>query len=164
MPSPVRCGIPIGAAASSGPGRARDVHCTALQRRMTGRLTAWPVAFSARVARAGHAHRRHRPRTRVSARTATTSMSSRRNEPPHEPGLAGPASVPRTHPVGARAERTLMCDGHRWLVYEHTRAFDRRSRPDLVFESEAVVRRVRNYPTDWLKIDEAKLCEVCRGR
>lgn len=72
-------------------------------------------------------------------------------------------------PPGARRNaprsRTLLIDGEIWTVREETRGqYDRRSRPDLVFESAAIVRRVRDYPDDWLQLSDAELMAVSANR
>lgn len=58
-----------------------------------------------------------------------------------------------------RTARQLVIGGVPWLVYElPATPFDRRSSASLIFESDAAVRRVRNYPTDWRSLpDEALL-------
>jgi hypothetical protein len=46
--------------------------------------------------------------------------------------------------------RRIVADGVAWLVYElPATAFDRRNTPSLVFESEATLRRVREFPPEW---------------
>ena len=51
--------------------------------------------------------------------------------------------------------RQIVADGAVWVVRLWTNAYDRR-KPDLVFFSDFVVRRVRNYPSDWHELaDEA---------
>lgn len=52
--------------------------------------------------------------------------------------------------------RILYVEGERWLVYEVTSAYDRRG-ASLVFESENVVRRVRDYPANWRELPDADL-------
>jgi hypothetical protein len=45
-----------------------------------------------------------------------------------------------------------------WLVYERpAQVFDRRNSPSLVFESDGVVRRVRDFPADWRALSDADL-------
>lgn len=57
-----------------------------------------------------------------------------------------------------RAARRLTFEGVRWLVYELPPSYlDRRRTPSLVFESEATVRRVRNYPATWRALSDAEL-------
>jgi hypothetical protein len=53
--------------------------------------------------------------------------------------------------------RELVVDGARWSVRESTTAYDRRTRAGLVFESEAVMRRVRNYPSNWAELSDEQL-------
>ncbi|HKW49646.1 MAG TPA: hypothetical protein VJN70_19470 [Gemmatimonadaceae bacterium] len=56
-----------------------------------------------------------------------------------------------------RSARRVTRDGMLWLVYEFLSEFDRRQTPSLVFESEAAVRRVRNYPNNWRTLNDAEL-------
>jgi len=57
----------------------------------------------------------------------------------------------------ARKEaRILRIEGQRWLVYELPSTDDRRS-SSLVFETENLVRRVRNYPENWRELLDADL-------
>ncbi|HEY2377660.1 MAG TPA: hypothetical protein VGH98_16930 [Gemmatimonadaceae bacterium] len=52
--------------------------------------------------------------------------------------------------VAQRGARELVIEGLPWRVYElPPTVFDRRTSPSLVFESDGVVRRVRNYPSEW---------------
>jgi hypothetical protein len=53
--------------------------------------------------------------------------------------------------------RILIVDGARWLVYEHVPMLDRRSSPTLIFESDDVMRRVRDFPHDWRTLDDDRL-------
>lgn len=49
-------------------------------------------------------------------------------------------------------------DGAHWTVYEQAFGdYDRRSSLSLVFNSEFAVRRVRNYPANWLELSEREL-------
>ena len=52
--------------------------------------------------------------------------------------------------------RILYVEGERWIVYEVVSAYDRRG-ASLVFESENVVRRVRDYPANWRELPNADL-------
>jgi hypothetical protein len=49
-------------------------------------------------------------------------------------------------------------DGLRWQVYERAfDSFDRRSGMSLVFSAEGAMRRVRNYPANWLDLTDEEL-------
>ena len=51
--------------------------------------------------------------------------------------------------------------GIRWCVYEvPATAMDRRSTPSLVFETDDVVRRIRNYPPEWRDLTEEDLVRL----
>lgn len=77
----------------------------------------------------------------------------------------------RTPDIGESADlghharrRVLLVDGVRWEVRLFTGRYDRRSRPDLLFESDGVVRRVRNYPSDWHALADDALFAISAGR
>ena len=60
-----------------------------------------------------------------------------------------------------RTARRVVVDGELWLVYElPPMLFDRRSTPSLVFESEAIFRRVRNFPAAWRELSDNELFDV----
>ena len=51
--------------------------------------------------------------------------------------------------------REIVVDHVPWYVYElPALAFDRRSTPSLVFESEGSMRRVRDYPSNWRSLTD----------
>lgn len=51
-------------------------------------------------------------------------------------------------------------DGAHWVVYEQAFGdYDRRSR-SLIFNSDFAVRRVRNFPENWMDLPEADLLEL----
>jgi hypothetical protein len=57
-----------------------------------------------------------------------------------------------------RAARRIPSDGVLWLVYElAASAYDRRQSPCLIFESDSVVRRVRDYPPNWRELGDEDL-------
>ena len=66
--------------------------------------------------------------------------------------------------LGDPRRRTLLVDGVVWAVYAYASPYDRRSRPDLIFESEVVVRRVRNYPEGWFHLPAEALFALSNGR
>lgn len=51
----------------------------------------------------------------------------------------------------------MYVGGVTWLVYLRADPYDRRRRPDLIFESDLVIRRVREYPETWRELDDAAL-------
>jgi hypothetical protein len=55
--------------------------------------------------------------------------------------------------------RSFMdAEGTRWRVYEQPFAdYDRRTGMSLIFASEAAVRRVRDYPADWMDLSDQEL-------
>ena len=58
--------------------------------------------------------------------------------------------------------RTYMdADGTRWRVYEAPFGdYDRRNGMSLIFASESVVRRVRDYPADWAQLSDEALAAL----
>jgi hypothetical protein len=52
--------------------------------------------------------------------------------------------------------RTFVADGALWTVRLRIGTYDRR-RPDLVFECEQIIRRVRDYPEDWHALSDEQL-------
>lgn len=49
-------------------------------------------------------------------------------------------------------------DGSRWRVYEQAvSGYDRRTGTSLIFASEAAVRRVRDFPSDWITLSDVEL-------
>jgi hypothetical protein len=57
-----------------------------------------------------------------------------------------------------QSSREIVVDNVLWLVYElPPTAFDRRSGPSLVFESDATMRRVRMYPANWRGLSDEDL-------
>ena len=53
--------------------------------------------------------------------------------------------------------RVLQAEGVRWLVFEFQQDYDRRSSTSLIFDGDAVVRRVREYPTNWRELSDQEL-------
>jgi hypothetical protein len=56
--------------------------------------------------------------------------------------------------------RTLWADDTRWCVYESHSPFDRRRGPTLLFDSDAVMRRVRDYPANWRELSDDDLYAI----
>ena len=55
--------------------------------------------------------------------------------------------------------RTFVDDeGASWRVFEQAFSdYDRRTGVSLIFASEGAVRRVRDYPTNWMDLSDAEL-------
>lgn len=70
--------------------------------------------------------------------------------------------IPSGKVVEARKlARRVDVAGILWLVYElPPLPLDRRSSPSLVFESDAAIRLVRNYPTDWRTLSDVALYQL----
>ncbi|HMC53618.1 MAG TPA: hypothetical protein VKH19_00475 [Gemmatimonadaceae bacterium] len=63
------------------------------------------------------------------------------------------------------AGRTLWADGHYWRVHEiPAPVFDRRGGSHLIFECLEIVRRVRDYPENWMELGDADLYALCDRR
>ncbi len=58
-----------------------------------------------------------------------------------------------------RTARHIVAEGVTWLVYELGLPYDRR-RTSLVFESDGLVRRVRNYPAEWRELTDTELLRL----
>ena len=57
--------------------------------------------------------------------------------------------------------RTIETGEGEWRVYElECGQYDRRAGPSLIFESDGVLRRVRDYPPDWRELSDAELMQV----
>jgi hypothetical protein len=56
-------------------------------------------------------------------------------------------------------ERSFLdTEGARWQVYEQAFGdYDRRSGMSLIFASESAVRRVRDFPADWMELSDDEL-------
>jgi hypothetical protein len=76
------------------------------------------------------------------------------------PGDAG-RSTQSARARGLAGARLVRTDDGEWRVYElESGPYDRRSGFSLVFESDGVLRRVRDYPTGWRALSDAELMEV----
>ncbi len=54
--------------------------------------------------------------------------------------------------------RIVDLEHRTWTVFEvGMPAYDRRSGKCLIFDSQDIVRRVRNYPADWYDLPDADL-------
>jgi hypothetical protein len=52
-------------------------------------------------------------------------------------------------------------DGAHWTVHEQPFGdYDRRSGQSLIFSTDFAVRRVRNYPQNWMELSEKELMEL----
>lgn len=55
----------------------------------------------------------------------------------------------------------IDADGAHWVVYEQAFSdYDRRSGRSLIFNSDFAVRRVRNFPENWMQLSELDLIEL----
>jgi hypothetical protein len=73
------------------------------------------------------------------------------------------ASAPResARTRGLAECRVIEAGDGEWRVYElDCGNYDRRAGPSLVFESDGVLRRVRDYPPNWRDLSDAELMEV----
>ena len=57
--------------------------------------------------------------------------------------------------------RRIVIDGNgrKWLVYEAALGYDRRF-SSLIFESDDIVRRFRDYPAEWATLSVAELVRL----
>ena len=66
-----------------------------------------------------------------------------------------------TERVGAATALVIIVDHEEWRVYELPAPFyDRRGGNTLVFESDTVVRRVRNFPDTWRALSAPDLLRL----
>jgi hypothetical protein len=73
-----------------------------------------------------------------------------------------PAHVPRIERLESRSVRDT--DGVTWLVQEiRDWGYDRRASSSLVFTSDDVMRRVRNYPANWIELPATELLRISFG-
>jgi hypothetical protein len=61
-----------------------------------------------------------------------------------------------------RATRTFVdADGVRWLAHEQPFSeYDRRKGRSLIFSSDGAVRRVRDYPGNWMTLTDEELAHL----
>ena len=73
-----------------------------------------------------------------------------------------PIPVKSSHDSSTPPSRSFVDDdGALWTVYEQEFGdYDRRSSSSLIFNSDTAVRRVRNYPANWLELSERELMEL----
>jgi len=94
----------------------------------------------------------HAPQARpvVSPRDASGDTLGDAMPPPARP------SFPRVRVVGGG-------DGRQWVVRELSPPVtDRRGTNSLVFATESLIRRVRNYPHDWYDCSDDELLALSR--
>ena len=66
-----------------------------------------------------------------------------------------------TERFGATTALVMIVDHEEWRVYELSAAsYDRRGGNTLVFESDTVVRRVRNFPETWRALSAPELLRL----
>ena len=55
----------------------------------------------------------------------------------------------------------LDADGAHWFVFEQAFGdYDRRNGMSLIFSNDAAVRRVRDYPADWIDLSDEDLAAL----
>lgn len=60
--------------------------------------------------------------------------------------------------------RRFPIAGDMWFVYEDARTGPPRYGPALIFESDHVARRVRDYPTNWRELSDEQLYALSWSR
>jgi hypothetical protein len=74
----------------------------------------------------------------------------------------------RQETSGARFGSRVVVDrstNAQWVVFEIRNAsYDRRDGRSLVFSTDGVMRRVRNFPTDWLELSDDDLLDLSHHR
>ncbi len=72
---------------------------------------------------------------------------------PSNPEVARPNSL----------SRAVFIDGVLWTIYERPpQNFAVDAGPSLIFESDAMVRRVKHYPADWRELSGTALAALWR--
>ena len=95
-------------------------------------------------------------------------MSARSGDPvgssaddPRQHARSGESQNQSARAKGLTNCRTIDTDDAQWWVYElESGPYDRRSGRSLIFESDGVLRRVRDYPADWRELSDAQLMAV----
>ena len=73
-------------------------------------------------------------------------------------GSSDNRSPPRTVSEPSRHVRSVQVDGVQWTVHEILApAFDSRGEPHLLFESDQILRRLREYPRNWHLLSDVDL-------
>jgi hypothetical protein len=73
-----------------------------------------------------------------------------------------PRQAPHIERLGSRAVRDEQ--GFTWFVQEiRDWGYDRRASLSLVFTSDDVMRRVRDYPPNWIELSDDELIAVSFG-
>ena len=101
-------------------------------------------------------------------RFAPATPSQRDSQPFPAPisALPYPVTQRRTPPRPRRQDELRRryfrgANGEEWEVFEAPLpSYDRRSGFCLIFESRDVIRRVRNYPSNWYELSEGELRDV----
>jgi hypothetical protein len=74
----------------------------------------------------------------------------------------------RQETVGGRLGSRVVFDratNTQWVVFEIRNApYDRRDGRSLVFSTDGVMRRVRNYPENWVELGDDDLLQVSHRR
>ena len=93
------------------------------------------------------------PRNDQPAQSRSTSQE--------HPGSSAARPFHAARAEGLATGRTIYSDDGQWHVYEvESGPYDRRSGRSLIFESDGVLRRVRDYPSDWRELSDAELMVV----
>jgi hypothetical protein len=94
----------------------------------------------------------------LSVRALTYEYSAR----PRRGGNVSDSTRPDIGKAGDGVRQFTDSEGRFWEVHEERAgSFDRRG-PSLIFETDNIIRRVRNYPSDWFQWDEAHLEELSK--
>ena len=76
-----------------------------------------------------------------------------------------PSDAEMQHAAEAsNGRRCFVVNGVAWSVRVAANPYDRRTRPDLIFDSDTAVRRVRNYPSNWRELPDDLLFALSHER
>jgi hypothetical protein len=70
--------------------------------------------------------------------------------------------VQTNDPNHGRQTRRIRIDGAVWLIYEFTSKNPATHSTSLVFECAGTMRRIRQFPSDWLTMDGDILFDLSR--
>ena len=75
-----------------------------------------------------------------------------------------PESFSQLYRAAVERSRSLADGPLVWRVYElPAPLYDRRQGSSLVFEHASIIRRLRDYPSDWRRLDDGELLRLCNG-
>jgi hypothetical protein len=96
-----------------------------------------------------------------------SDSAAHRQGPPSNPGNTPEVSERQSAfpPQREIRSRVIWGDGNQWRVREAEYPVeDRRSGRSLIFETDEIIRRVRDYPFDWFELPDDELYRLSLGK